>query len=70
MRAKRAENFDMAVWGGTQDFPDRGGTGRPELQKFGILVSRKPDISLGKSGHFQIFATNLCKFGIKGIRYC
>ena len=37
-----------------------------ELQKVGILVSRIPDISGRKSGHFQIVAANLRIFGIKG----
>ena len=37
----------------------------PELQKVGILVSRIPDISGRKSGHFQIVAANLSIFGKK-----
>ena len=32
---------------------------------FGILVSRMPDISGRKSGHFQILSANLSLFGIK-----
>ena len=38
----------------------------PELQKGGILVSRIPDISGRKSGHFQIVAANHSIFGRKG----
>ena len=37
----------------------------PELQKCGILVSRIPDISGEKSGHFHIIDANLIIFGIK-----
>jgi len=36
-----------------------------ELQNVGILVSRIPDISAKKSGHFPIVATNLSIFDIK-----
>ena len=39
-----------------------------ELHKFGILVSRIPEISGRKSGHFQINATNLSIFGIKNLQ--
>ena len=42
----------------------------PELQKCGILVSRIPDISWRKSGHFQIVADNLCILGIKRLQHC
>ena len=50
---------------------DKGGSWEhPELQKGGILVSRKPDISGRKSGHFQIVDTNLSIFGIKRLQYC
>ena len=37
----------------------------PELQKGGILVSRIPDISGRKFGHFQIVAADLSIFGMK-----
>ena len=36
-----------------------------ELQKVDILVSRIPDISIRKSGHFQKVATNHSIFGRK-----
>ena len=42
----------------------------PELQKCGILVSRIPDISWRKSGHFQIVAANFTIFGIKRLHHC
>ena len=45
-----------------------GWGGGAELHKFGILVSRIPDISGRKSGHFQINATNLSIFGIKNLQ--
>ena len=40
-----------------------------ELQKVGILVSRIPDISGRKSGHFQIVAANLSIFGYNTIDF-
>ena len=40
----------------------------PELHKVGILVSRIPDISGRKSGHFQIVAVNLTIFDIKRLQ--
>ena len=43
---------------------------RAELQKGGILVSRIPDISGRKSGHFHIVAANLSIFGIKRLQLC
>ena len=43
---------------------------RLEVQKGGILVSTIPDISGGKSRHFQIVAANLGIFGIKRLQHC
>ena len=39
-----------------------------ELQRVGIRVSRIPDIFRRKSGHFQIVAIILSKFGLNRIR--
>ena len=39
---------------------------KAELQKGGILVSRIPDISGRKSGHFQIVDINLTYLALKG----
>ena len=41
-----------------------------ELQKVGILVSRIPDVSGKKFGHFQIVAANLSIFGIQRLQHC
>ena len=41
-----------------------------ELQKGGILISRIPDISGRKSGHFEIVTANLIIFGIKRLQNC
>ena len=38
----------------------------PELPNVGIMVSRIPDISGRKFGHFQTVATNLSIFAIRG----
>ena len=40
----------------------------PKLQLVGILLSRIPDISGRKSGHFGIVAFNLSIFGLKSIK--
>ena len=43
---------------------------QPELQKGGILVSRIPDNSGGKYGHFQIVVANPIIFAIKRLQQC